>query len=144
MIVNNPIDLIKFEHVVFRIRFSIIEELLGKCDEEAFSLAKETHNFIVNWHARIEDRYIFPFYREKAKSLQNDHLLIEKYGNAAITQKRKDWLQRYIKIVLDHNTNEEIILFTQDVKDIQQVWDKILSEMKSFDAYMKITGVKII
>lgn len=142
MIFSNPIDLIKFEHAIFKVRFSIIQDLMNSCEDEVFKLVRETHEFIVNWHARIEDKYVFPFYGEKAKPLQNDHLLIEKYGNNVLAQRRKDWLERYIKIVLDHNRNEEELLFTQLVQ-IQGVWDNILSELKAYKDYEKITGLKI-
>ncbi|ARM76898.1 hemerythrin domain-containing protein [Acidianus manzaensis] len=141
MFINNPIDLLKFEHAIFRVRFSIIERLLNNCDNDAFYLLQETHEFIINWHAKIEDKYIFLFYGDAAKRFHSDHLLIEKYGNSIIKEKRKDWAERYIKIVLDHNNDEENILFNQNI-NVQSSWNNILEELKNYKDYSKYTGIR--
>ncbi|BFH73768.1 hypothetical protein SJAV_17120 [Sulfurisphaera javensis] len=134
------ITLLKIEHGILRVRFQIIKELLDQCESKAFLLLEETHNFVVKWHAMIEDKYVFPLYGEKAKPFSHDHLLIEKYGNSVLKERRKDWVERYIKIVLDHNLNEENQLFDHNVNI---PLSKILGELENFKDYNKITGLDL-
>jgi len=142
--IKDPIDLLKFEHAILKVRFRIILDFLNYCEEASFRIFEETHNFIVRWHAMIEDKYVFPAYGDKAKPLSNDHLLIEKYGNSIIEQKRKDWLERYVNIVLDHNRNEEEQLFIEK-RFLDNSWSEIIKEyVKYSDNYLKITGLKLI
>ncbi|MEM0373766.1 MAG: cation-binding protein [Sulfolobaceae archaeon] len=140
--IKDPITLLKFEHSVFKIRFGIILSLLNKCEDEAFKFFEETHSFIVRWHAVIEDKFIFPAYGEKAMPLSNDHKLIEKYGNNIIQQRKKEWVERYINIVLDHNKNEETMLFTEE-KDIYDSWRRIIEYYKNYPEYSRITGIEL-
>lgn len=134
------ITLLKIEHGILRVRFEIVKDLISECEAKAFTLLEETHNFIVRWHAMIEDKYVFPFYGEKAKPLSHDHLLIEKYGNSVLKERRKDWVERYIKIVLEHNLNEENLLF----KDYVNIpLSEIRNEVDSFKDYSKITGLDL-
>ncbi len=137
-----PVDLLYFEHSVLRVRYSTALSLLNGCEEAAFQLLQDTHRFVVDWHAKIEDKYFFPSLGDKAKPFSNDHLLIEKYGSSAITQRRKDWIERYVKIVLDHNLNEEKELFPYVSMD-ESLMDSILGEAKAFPRYSEITGLKL-
>ncbi|QKR00667.1 cation-binding protein [Metallosphaera tengchongensis] len=143
MWIRDPIDLLLFEHCVLRVRYSISLSLLESCEEKALELLKETHEFVVHWHARIEDKYVFPMYGEKAKAMSNDHLLIEKYGYSAINQRRKDWISRYVKIVLDHNLSEEETLFKDRVATGGDVMRSILDEMVKFSGYFNVTGLRV-
>ncbi|MCH1770388.1 MULTISPECIES: cation-binding protein [Metallosphaera] len=141
MFVHNALDLLRFEHAVIRLRFSIAMEILDRDPELGLSLLRDTHNFVVKWHAMIEDKYVFPSFGDKAKPFSNDHLLIDKYGTNSISQGRKDWIQRYVKIVLDHNLNEERELFVMPVD--QGSWSKILEEIRRYPDYTRITGMRV-
>ncbi|BDB99539.1 hemerythrin domain-containing protein [Saccharolobus caldissimus] len=141
MWIRDPLDLLLFEHSVLRIRYTIALSLLDRCEDEAFRILSETHDFVVNWHAKIEDKYLFPLYGEKAKPLHNDHLLIEKYGNSVIKDRIKNWVPRYVKIVLDHNKNEEVILFPLKI-NTEGIMEKILKEMEKYPKYFEITGLR--
>ncbi|MEM0280094.1 hemerythrin domain-containing protein [Metallosphaera sp.] len=141
MFVHNPIDLLKFEHAILRVRYSLGLQVLNSDPDLGFSLIEETHRFVIDWHAYVEDKYVFPLIGEKAKPFSNDHLLIKNYGKGAIEQRRKDWIERYVKIVLDHNSNEERELFSIEA-DFMKNWELIISEMKKFNDYSKITGLK--
>lgn len=132
------IDLLEMEHSILRVRFNIIQNLLINCNENAFVLLTETHNFVVKWHARIEDKYVFPLYGDNAKPYSHDHLLIEKYGNSVLKERKIEWIQRYIKIVLDHNLNEEKFLFAKHLNIPIRV---ISNELSNFQEYTKITGI---
>ncbi|AHC51944.1 cation-binding protein [Sulfolobus acidocaldarius SUSAZ] len=142
MWIKNPVDLIYFEHCILRVRYSIGLSLLNDDEKNAINVIKKTHEFVVNWHAKIEDKYIFPLFGEKAKPYSNDHLLIERYGNSAIQQRNIEWIKRYVKIVLDHNLNEERNIFIDKVQ-AQDVMNAILKEMRSYPSYEEITGLKI-
>ncbi|WP_338602266.1 hemerythrin [Sulfolobus tengchongensis] len=131
------IELLKFEHGVFRVRFYFIEKLN---DELLWEEVERLHNFIVNVHAKTEDFYIFKDIPD-AKPYSNDHMLIEKYGNSIIRDKRKDWLPRYIKIVLDHNLNEEKYIFPK-IKEKKELVLDVIREY-GFEEYEKVTGIDI-
>ncbi|MCG3109119.1 hypothetical protein L3N51_01409 [Metallosphaera sp. J1] len=141
MFVHDLLDLLRFEHAVIRLRFSIAQEILDQNPQQGLSLLWETHSFVVGWHARIEDKYVFPLLGDKAKPFSNDHLLIDKYGTSAISQGRKDWIQKYVKIVLDHNLNEEEKLFVEPL-NLSGLWNEILEEIKRYSDYTKITGMR--
>jgi hemerythrin superfamily protein len=145
MWIKSPIDLLYFEHSILRVRFSISLSLLEKCEDDAIEILEKTHDFVVNWHAKIEDKYIFPLFGDKAKPFSNDHLLIEKYGNSAIKERKKDWIKRYVKIVLDHNLNEEVILFNNASNVIikEDIMKYILDDVKKYPSYSEITGLRL-
>ncbi|MEM3972645.1 MAG: hemerythrin domain-containing protein [Saccharolobus sp.] len=137
--INDPISLLKFEHAIFRVRFQAILNCLDL--EQSWKMLEIAHNFIVNWHAKIEDTYVFPILESmkiNVKPLSNDHLLIQKYGNAVLKERRRDWAERYIKIVIDHNFNEEKIFPKQIDTSIMR---KILEEMKNYSGYSEFTGL---
>nr|MCL7344577.1 hemerythrin domain-containing protein [Candidatus Aramenus sulfurataquae] len=142
MWIRKPVDLLYFEHAVLRVRYSIALSLMDNCEEKAIQLLQETHRFVVDWHAKIEDKYFFPLLGDKARPFTNDHLLIEKYGSSAISQRRRDWIERYVKIVLDHNLNEERELFPiLSLED--NVLEKIFEEAKAYPNYSSITGLRL-
>ena len=126
---------------MLRIRYNVALSLLDRCEDEAFRILYETHDFVINWHAKIEDEYFFPLYGEKAKPFHNYHLLIEKYGNSVIKERIKNWVPRYVKIVLDHNKNEEDILFLLKI-NTDGLMEKILKEMEKYPKYFEITGLR--
>ncbi|AOL16577.1 cation-binding protein [Sulfolobus sp. A20] len=143
MWIKSPIDLLYFEHSILRVRFSIALSLLDKSENEAIEILEKTHDFIVNWHAKIEDKYVFPLFGDKAKPFSNDHLLIEKYGGSAIKERRKDWIKRYVKIVLDHNLNEEVMLFSDSIVIKEDVMKYILDDAKKYPLYSELTGLRL-
>ncbi|QGA54133.1 hemerythrin [Sulfolobus sp. E5-1-F] len=129
------IELLKFEHAIFRIRFYFLEKI-----DDPWQELEAVHNFIVNVHAKMEDLYVFKDIPE-AKPYSNDHKLIEKYGDSIIKEKRKEWLPRYVKIVLDHNMNEEKYIFPK-VKEKKGLALDII-EQYGFENYQKMTGIDI-
>jgi hemerythrin superfamily protein len=129
------IELLKFEHGIIRIRFYFLEKVDNSLQE-----LETLHDFIVNVHAKMEDLYVFKDIPE-AKPYSNDHKLIEKYGDTIIKEKRKDWVPRYMKIVLDHNLNEEKYVFPKVKERKGLVLDII--EQYGFENYQKITGIDI-
>ncbi|TRM88305.1 cation-binding protein [Sulfolobus sp. E3] len=143
MWIKSPIDLLYFEHSILRVRFSIALSLLDKSENEAIEILEKTHDFIVNWHAKIEDKYVFPLFGDKAKPFSNDHLLIEKYWGSAIKERRKDWIKRYVKIVLDHNLNEEVMLFSDSIVIKEDVMKYILDDAKKYPLYSELTGLRL-
>jgi Uncharacterized conserved protein len=105
-----------------------------------WTLLEELHSFVVGWHARIEDVYVFPLLGDEVKPFSNDHMLISKYGDAVIKEKRKDWAERYVKILLEHNLNEEERVF----RDLDtSVMGAILEELRKYEPYERITGVRV-
>ncbi|MEW9491993.1 MAG: hypothetical protein TQ35_0007330 [Candidatus Aramenus sulfurataquae] len=62
MWIRKPVDLLYFEHAVLRVRYSIALSLMDNCEEKAIQLLQETHRFVVDWHAKIEDKYFFPYW----------------------------------------------------------------------------------
>ncbi|BAB66673.1 hemerythrin domain-containing protein [Sulfurisphaera tokodaii] len=135
----DPISLLKFEHSILRVRFQMIKECLNI--ELGWKMLENTHYFIVNWHAKIEDKYVFPVLEKmgiNVKPLSNDHLLIEKYGNSVLKERRKDWAERYIRIVIDHNLNEEKIFPKEIERDILK---DIITDMRNFSGYFEFTGL---
>jgi len=135
---KDPISLLKFEHAVIRIRSDMALRTLG-CGV-GWTLLEELHSFVVGWHARIEDVYVFPLLGDEVKPFSNDHMLISKYGDAVIKEKRKDWAERYVKILLEHNLNEEERVF----RDLDtSVMGAILEELLKYEPYERITGVRV-
>ncbi|WP_373279953.1 hemerythrin domain-containing protein [Metallosphaera hakonensis] len=137
---RDPISLLKFEHSVIRVRSGIILRTL-EC-EEGWKLFEELHSFVVGWHARVEDLYVFPLLGEESKPFSNDHMLISKYGDAVLKERRRDWAERYIKILLDHNLNEELKLFKAKEVD-PSVMEKIISNMTKYGPYENFTGIRL-
>ena len=138
--ITDPISLLNYEHAVLRVRFQAVLQCVDT--ERGWKMLEELHNFVVNWHARIEDKYVFPILEGMGinlKPLSNDHLLIEKYGNSVLRERRKDWVERYAKIVMDHNLNEEK-LFPPKL-DNAEVMKAILEEMREFSGYYEFTGL---
>ena len=138
--ITDPISLLKYEHAVLRVRFQAILQCVDT--ERGWKMLEELHNFVVNWHARIEDKYVFPILEGMGinlRPLSNDHLLIEKYGNSVLRERRKDWVERYAKIVMDHNLNEEK-LFPPKL-DNADVMKAILEEMRGFKGYFEFSGL---
>jgi hemerythrin superfamily protein len=95
--------------------------------------------FIVNLHAKIEDDILFPAYREAYKNdteiiylvdrISRDHELLKtlgnnviKYGESGESELYKRRLERYLYILIDHNTSEEKLLFP--------LWDDINGEIR--------------
>ena len=137
--ISDPISLLKYEHAILRVRFQTISQCLNF--EEGWRMLENAHQFIINWHAKIEDKYVFPVLEGmgiNVKPLSNDHLLIEKYGNSVLKERRKDWAERYIRIVIDHNLNEEKI-FPKKLDD--EIMKKILADMKNYQGYFEFTGL---
>ncbi|BCU69843.1 hemerythrin domain-containing protein [Stygiolobus caldivivus] len=137
--ITDPISLLKFEHAVLRVRFQVIKDCLSS--ETGWEMLRTTHYFIVNWHAKIEDKYVFPVLEKmgiNVKPLSNDHLLIEKYGGSVLKERRRDWAERYIRIVIDHNLNEEKIFPNQLGREILK---DIINDMKKFEGYSEFTGL---
>ncbi|MBB5254817.1 hemerythrin domain-containing protein [Sulfurisphaera ohwakuensis] len=138
--ITDPISLLKFEHAILRVRFQMIKECLNI--ELGWNMLENTHYFIVNWHAKIEDKYVFPVLEKmgiNVKPLSNDHLLIEKYGNSVLKEKRRDWAERYIRIVIDHNLNEEKI-FPKEIEE-HDILKDIIADMRNFSGYFEFTGL---
>ena len=110
MWIKDLVDLIYFGHAIIRVRLSEVRDLMSECKETAFRKLAEIHDLVVNWHAKIEDKYLFPLLPERTKPLSNDHRLIEKFGNSVIRERRKDWVSRYVDVVINHNRNEEVLV----------------------------------
>ncbi|HEW93556.1 hypothetical protein DRN87_00185 [Candidatus Geothermarchaeota archaeon] len=116
------IESLENDHIAIR--------LFNRCfgtemDLESF---KSFHEFIVEVHAKIEDEILIPAileaYRDQedvkylAKRISADHLLIAKLGESIIEYGEKGnltlykkRLDRYMKILIDHNRSEENLLF---------------------------------
>jgi Uncharacterized conserved protein len=139
--IKDLVDLIYFEHAIIRVRLSEIRDLMSECEETAFRKLAEVHDFVVNWHAKIEDKYLFPLLPERTKPLSNDHRLIEKFGNSVIRERRKDWVSRYVDIVINHNRNEEVLVL-EDLRPLTSgLLEKVLREAEGFPNYSRITGL---
>jgi hemerythrin superfamily protein len=127
MLVSNPIDLLKIEHIIIKNKLNCIKLLFNANENIGWEEFSMFHNFLIKWHAYIEDKYIFPLFGEIAKPLSNDHLLIEKYGNNILNFKKKDWIDRYINIVINHNIEEERKLFPMKI-NLDKVMEEIITE----------------
>jgi len=62
--IKDLVDLIYFEHAIIRVRLSEVRDLMSECEETAFRKLAEIHELVVNWHAKIEDKYLFPLLRK--------------------------------------------------------------------------------
>ena len=141
MWIRDLVDLIYFEHAIIRVRLSEVRDLTSECEETAIRKLAEIHDFVVNWHAKIEDKYLFPLIPERTKPLSNDHRLIEKFGNSVIRERRKDWVSRYVDVVIDHNRNEEVLVL-EDLRPLASgLLEKVLREAEGFPNYSRITGL---
>ena len=141
MWIRDLVDLIYLEHAIIRVRLSEVRDLMSECEKTAFRKLAEIHDFVVNWHAKIEDKYLFPLLPERTRPLSNDHLLIEKFGNSVIREKRKDWVSRYVDVVIDHNRNEEVLVL-EDLRPLTSgLLEKVLKEAEGFPNYSRITGL---
>jgi len=139
--IRDLVDLIYFEHAIIRVRLSEVMDLMSECEETAFRKLAEVHHFVVNWHAKIEDKYLFPLLPERTKPLSNDHRLIEKFGNSVIRERRKDWVSRYVDVVINHNRNEEVLAL-EDLRPLTSgLLEKVLKEAEGFPNYSRITGL---
>jgi hemerythrin superfamily protein len=141
MWIRDLVDLIYLEHAIIRVRLSEVRDLMSECEKTAFRKLAEIHDFVVNWHAKIEDKYLFPLLPERTRPLSNDHLLIEKFGNSVIRERRKDWVSRYVDVVIDHNRNEEVLVL-EDLRPLASgLLEKVLREAEGFPNYSRITGL---
>ncbi|BBD73430.1 hypothetical protein HS1genome_1819 [Sulfodiicoccus acidiphilus] len=141
---SNPVDLLRFEHAVLRVRFSAALRALN-CDV-GWQILEETHGFIVGWHAPIEDNYVFQLFpAEATRPFTNDHLLIRNYGDGVLRERRRDWAERYVKVVLDHNANEEERLFVLPIDEGRtvEVTRRVVLKLKEFPRYGELTGVRL-
>jgi len=139
--IKDLVDLIYFEHAIIRVRLSEVRDLMSECEEAAFRKLAEMHDLVVNWHAKIEDKYLFPLLPERTKPLSNDHRLIEKFGNSVIRERRKDWVSRYVDVVINHNRNEEVLVL-EDLRPLTSgLLEEVLKEAEGFPNYSRITGL---
>jgi len=139
--IKDLVDLIYFEHAIIRVRLSEVRDLMSECEETAFRKLAEIHDLVVNWHAKIEDKYLFPLLPERTRPLSNDHRLIEKFGNSVIRERRKDWVSRYVDVVINHNRNEEVLVL-EDLRPLTSgLLEKVLKEAEGFPNYSRITGL---
>lgn len=136
----DPISLLKFEHSMIRVRTGIALRTLDCV--EGWKILEEVHSFVVGWHARVEDVYVFPLLGEESRPFSNDHLLISKYGDAVLKERRTDWAERYVKILLDHNLNEEVKLFRGKRVD-SSVMEEVIAAVLKYEPYERITGIRV-
>ncbi|MCY0860133.1 MAG: hemerythrin [Sulfolobaceae archaeon] len=140
-IVKDTISLLLFEHAILRVRLPLLLKLK---EDDLWKEFELLHNFIVNSHARVEDVVVFPLIKQEiVKPYANDHLLIKNYGDGILKEKRKDWVERYVKIVLDHNKGEEINVFPSLKENIElEPSIKLIKEFGN-EKYYYITGLEL-
>ncbi|NON61253.1 MULTISPECIES: hemerythrin domain-containing protein [Acidianus] len=140
-IVNDTTRLLLFEHAVLRIRLPLILKLK---DEEKLNEFEKLHDFVVNSHAKVEDIVVFPLVEKKiVDPYSHDHLLIKKYGDGILKDRRMDWIERYIKTVLDHNKGEEEKVFPTLKQEISlEPSIRIIKEFGN-EKYYYITGLEV-
>ncbi len=135
---------------------------LKVCVEEFASF----HDFIVNCHAEIEDKIVFPtmkkFYQDKSMEytkliewVGNDHQLIGtlgvnviKYGEGGDIDSYKNRLDLYFKLLIEHNLREEKDIFPNWLLDIDEETRKRCSEEAKrviekygIEKYTELTGL---
>ncbi|BCU67802.1 hypothetical protein HS7_12390 [Sulfolobales archaeon HS-7] len=139
MWIKDPISLLRFEHSIIRVRSSLA---LASLDWEiGWIMLKDLYTFVTEWHAKIEDIYVFPLLGVQSKPFSNDHLLLEKYGKSCLNERRRDWAERFISILIEHNINEERNLFPDEM-DAPITMQRIVANAKEYKDYFAMTGLE--
>ncbi|MGC8557809.1 MAG: hemerythrin domain-containing protein [Nitrososphaeria archaeon] len=149
----NVIELLLYEHSALRVIRNEWENGYQRVQFERLN------DFIINHHAKVEDKYVFPkikFFNSEDKSLikeidriSADHKLIQTLGTNLVNWiniNDEDMIKRrmplYWKILSEHNIEEEKTIFHRWKGDLENI-DDIIESIKAFgkEEYIKITGV---
>jgi hemerythrin superfamily protein len=130
------VTLLKIEHAVFKVRFSLLQKLPDDSFWEEFSAL---HRFIVEVHARAEDLYVFPLFPEREiRPLAADHRLIQSLGDYIVRERDRRRFERYVAVVTYHNDHEELEVFPK-VGGRPAPLDVV--ERYGFENYAKMVGL---
>ncbi len=131
------ITLLKFEHAVFKIRFSLMYKLPDDVFWDEFA---RLHRFIVDVHAKAEDLYVFPLFPEKEiHPFAADHKLIQSFGDSLLRERDRRRFERYVAVVIYHNDHEELEVFPKVARQLPVAMDVI--EGYGLEEYVKIVGL---
>jgi hemerythrin superfamily protein len=131
------ITLLKIEHAVFKVRFSLMYKLPDDAFWDEFSAL---HRFVVDVHARAEDLYVFPLFPEKEiHPYAADHKLIQSLGDYILREKDRRRFERYVAVVTYHNDHEELEVFPKVGRHIPVALDVI--ERYGAENYVKFVGL---
>ncbi|PVU72222.1 hypothetical protein DDW10_04580 [Sulfolobales archaeon SCGC AB-777_J03] len=62
-------------------------------------------------------------------------------GTPYIRERRKDWVSRYVDVVINHNRNEEVLVL-EDLRPMTSgLLEEVLKEAEGFPNYSRITGL---
>jgi hemerythrin superfamily protein len=145
-------ELLMVEHAALRIR---LHELLETQSQELFQKA---NRFVLECHAKVEDEVFFPVLysqiSESLKKLEADHKLIltlsssllnfVKQGKEELFRKR---VKTYVTTVLEHNQQEEILVFpywksvSNDTAKSALEHVKRIIQAFGVDEYLEFTGM---
>jgi len=147
-------ELLMMEHAALRTR---LNELL---QTQSIELFQKVNRFVLECHAKIEDEVFFPLLHFDAQISQNlrkleaDHKLIStlssnmiewiKEGKRELFQRR---IETYAKTVLEHNLQEEKLVFPywkrvskNDAKEALEKAKKIIEKFGKRE-YLEFTGI---
>jgi hemerythrin superfamily protein len=144
----DSISVLLFEHSVIRI-------LSRNPIEYWYTKFNDFNDFVINCHARHEDEIVFPKliaayededFRKTVMRVSADHRLIATLGGNI-----SNWLAKgdhellrtriplYLKVLLEHNSSEEQLLFKRWKTGMGSSFRRIIQEF-GVSRYMDITG----
>ncbi len=144
----DSISVLLFEH-------SVIRNLSRNPIEHWYTRFSDFNDFVINCHARHEDEIVFPRlidayededFRKTVRRVSADHKLIATLGSNIL-----NWLSRgdhellrmriplYFKVLLEHNSSEEQLLFKRWKPEMGSSFRRIILEF-GVSKYMEITG----